>query len=343
MNVSVAMATYNGAAFLAEQLASIAGQTLRPAELVVSDDGSTDATLDIVTRFKARAPFPVRILENDARLGFGDNFLHAAQACRQPLIAFSDQDDVWLPDKLRAAAERLEADRSLLAMHTLTVTDSALRPTGFQWNPGISRDCRHPPLTLHPFGTGWGNTMLFRAELLGLIPRERRPRQPGQDRPLSHDTWIYVLASALGAVSHLITPLILYRQHGANVSGQTRQRKRNRWRALIRVPIGEYREHDRFDADMARLFAELAARPGPYGDAAAQAAERYRQRRAYWASRVGVFDQARFGDRFGSFRRTRALTADAPLWIGSRAKDFVLGVTRLGSSPIGSWLLDQKM
>lgn len=343
MHVSVAMATYNGAPFLAQQLASLAGQTLPPAELVVSDDGSTDETLAVVEHFAKTAPFPVRVLTREARLGFADNFLEAAQACAHPLIAFCDQDDVWLPEKLRIGAERIAADDSLLSMHTLTVTDGALRPTGFQWNQGIGRDVSHAPLELDPFGTGWGNTMMCRAELLGLIARETRPRQPGAERPLSHDTWIYVLAAALGRVSHITAPLILYRQHGANASGTTRDRRRSRLRALAGVPIGEYREHARFDAEMTVLFARLAEQPGPFATAARAAAERFDRRHAYWASRVGVFDSSTFAQRLEAFRQTRALTADAPLWIGSRIKDLLLGVAGVGSIPIGAPLLRETM
>ncbi len=93
------MATYNGAKYLEEQLASFVVQSQLP--LVVCDDGSADATLEILHRFAHSAPFPVRIVCNDERLGYGDNFLKAASLCEGDWIAFSDQDDVWLPDKLR--------------------------------------------------------------------------------------------------------------------------------------------------------------------------------------------------------------------------------------------------
>jgi glycosyltransferase involved in cell wall biosynthesis len=81
-SVSVAMATYNGAAFLDAQLASIAAQTRTPDELVVCDDGSSDGTVEIVERFARRAPFAVRLIRNEQRLGYGENFMKAARHCR---------------------------------------------------------------------------------------------------------------------------------------------------------------------------------------------------------------------------------------------------------------------
>src|SRR5690349_15385572 len=108
MRISVAMATYNGAPFLPEQLQSLAAQTLPPFELVVCDDGSTDRTIQILREFATSAPFPVRIHENSERLGFGDNFLKAAALCQGDWIAFCDQDDIWLPHKLETVARHID-------------------------------------------------------------------------------------------------------------------------------------------------------------------------------------------------------------------------------------------
>jgi len=72
--VSVALATYNGDAFLQEQLDSLVSQVLLPMELVVSDDGSNDQTIDIVLNFSKTSPFPVKLVQNRERLGYGLNF-----------------------------------------------------------------------------------------------------------------------------------------------------------------------------------------------------------------------------------------------------------------------------
>ena len=86
------MATYDGAPFLQAQLASLDAQTRRPDELVLSDDGSRDDTLEIARSFAATASFPVRILEGPQR-GLAENFWFATSAAQGQLIAWSDQDD----------------------------------------------------------------------------------------------------------------------------------------------------------------------------------------------------------------------------------------------------------
>src|SRR5688572_16778447 len=106
-SISIAMATYNGATFLRQQLDSIAAQTVPPIEIHIGDDGSTDNTESIVAAFATRAPFPVRFFRNDNRLGYGANFIRTAQRCAGEWIAFCDQDDVWSPGKLAWAESRI--------------------------------------------------------------------------------------------------------------------------------------------------------------------------------------------------------------------------------------------
>src|SRR6185295_6827977 len=100
------MCTWNGAAYLRDQLESIAAQTRLPDELIMCDDASIDGTPAIARAFAARAPFPVRLEINEATVGVRQNFTKAIAACTGDLIALSDQDDVWRPDKLRVIEDR---------------------------------------------------------------------------------------------------------------------------------------------------------------------------------------------------------------------------------------------
>src|SRR5689334_1932382 len=111
--ISVAVATYNGAAHIAEQLESITSQSVPPAEVLVGDDGSTDGTVEVVQRFAEGSPVPVRLTVHESRLGYAENFLRTAEQAEGDLIAFSDQDDVWMPDKLKVAADAF-ADEQLM-------------------------------------------------------------------------------------------------------------------------------------------------------------------------------------------------------------------------------------
>lgn len=213
MNFSIAMATFNGARFLSAQLESFLHQTLLPSELVACDDGSTDATRDILASFAERAPFPVRVEHNEQRLGVSDNFFKAASLCSQDWIAFSDQDDVWLPEKLETVRATVAGEPGLLLVaHRALIVNDKLEGTGrvlavpsarrLTIVPARGQRIWHPPL---------GFTICFDAHLVRDFPY--------QDRPIvTHDRWIYVLATSIGKVAYLPQPLALYRRHDANVS-----------------------------------------------------------------------------------------------------------------------------
>lgn len=327
MLISVAMATYNGQLYLQEQLDSLAAQTVLPAELVVSDDGSTDDTVSLIKAFADAAPFPVRIVDKEKRLGFADNFLHAAGECKHEFIAFCDQDDVWLPMKLETGRDRMLADGSLLALHCLTTTNDALEPTGV-WTQGIESDSVCRPLQLDPYINGWGNTMLFRRDLVTAIPREVRPRQPeAPGRPLSHDTWIYVLAAALGRVSHITTPLILYRQHENNAMGIDKRGFWQKNKTKLFLSTRNLRERSIFYDKLSELFEDLSNVPGsPFAEPARAASIRYRERRRPLAARLDVYYGRSISDRMRAYR---ALDEDADRQVKSRIKDLTLGVMGL--------------
>ena len=102
--ISVCIATYNGARYIGEQLASILKQLSAEDEVVVSDDGSTDGTLDIVRSFNDRR---IRIVDGPRRHSPTLNFEWALRNAKGEYIFLADQDDVWLPDKLKAATDML--------------------------------------------------------------------------------------------------------------------------------------------------------------------------------------------------------------------------------------------
>jgi glycosyltransferase involved in cell wall biosynthesis len=210
---SIAMATYNGARFLGDQLASISAQSVLPAELVVCDDGSTDATLDVVRDFASSAPFEVRVHRNERRLGVSDNFLLAASLCRGDWIAFCDQDDAWLPRKLQAVGEVVaRRPEVVLVAHRAAIADDALRPTGALLHvPAVRRTTFVPRLALGFWSYPYGFTMTFSARLLRAVPANGRPIE-------SHDRWVSVLAGILGETAFLPEALALYRRHGENYS-----------------------------------------------------------------------------------------------------------------------------
>ena len=222
--ISIALCTYNGASYLAEQLRSILEQTTQPVELCVGDDGSTDATLDILDRFAATAPFPVTVTRNPVNLGYGENFIQTAKRCAATWIAFCDQDDVWLPTKLERCAELINqgpADLKLV-VHNGEVVDFEgnfekvmMEGPGSDWGRATTYAKRELPSAWMMFG----NCMVFDRSLIRDVPCEGRAWPCFTTEPHeSHDSWIPILAAALGSVTATSDRLIKYRRHGENVS-----------------------------------------------------------------------------------------------------------------------------
>mgnify|MGYP000105383910 CR=1 FL=1 len=332
IKVSIALATYNGGQYLREQLESIASQTELPSEVVISDDGSNDDTLKIVAAFSRQAPFDVRVLPRHDRLGFADNFLHAAEHCRNPVVMFCDQDDVWLPEKLAVSRRRLTSDNSLALIHSLSMVDGDLKPIG-PLSQGITASAVYQPLELDPFLCAYGNTLTFRRELLSLRPRNARP--PADERSLSHDTWIYTLAAALGRVTHLAESYILYRQHGENASNLD---PRNRWQKLVDLGTFNVRHHNgmaQFKGQMAKIFEDISLSQPEWAQRAKVAAERYRQRRQDELERIHLYSAPSLQLRVSAFRSVHMARWSAPGPVKNKlfssSKDFTLGVLKLGA------------
>ena len=99
--ISIAMAAFNGEKYIREQLESFGTQTVPPNEVVISDDDSSDKTVEIIEAFKARAKFEVNLLQNEDRIGYIANFANAISQCTGDIIFISDQDDVWFPEKIQ--------------------------------------------------------------------------------------------------------------------------------------------------------------------------------------------------------------------------------------------------
>lgn len=122
-NISIAMCTYNGVAFLDQQLKSLTEQTSLPLEVIVCDDGSTDGTLQILKQFAESAPFPVVVRKNEHKLNFTGNFFQAASLCTGDYIAFCDQDDIWETCKLEVVQAHIDLTHADLYVHEGLVID----------------------------------------------------------------------------------------------------------------------------------------------------------------------------------------------------------------------------
>lgn len=215
LDISIAMCTFNGAPFLAQQLESIARQNRLPDELVIFDDGSADETRHILARFTETVPFPFRTHVNSPTLGSTRNFEQAIQACEGDLIVLSDQDDVWDRQKL-AVIERafLEDERLGMVFSDADVVDQHLEPLGYRlWSTvGFGAKARrafqaYPLNVLLRRFVITGATMAFRTDLRDcVLPLPGSP--PGA---WIHDAWISLLKACFADIHFISRPLIMYR------------------------------------------------------------------------------------------------------------------------------------
>ena len=214
--ITILMATWNGAAHLAAQLESIAAQTHHDWRLWVGDDGSTDDTRDILAEFAARVPQEVRLFDGPRR-GVAANFL--TLLCRQDLppgpVAFCDQDDIWYPHRLDRALDRLGAAPGVALYCSRTDLGNDPdhpRATSPLW--------QRPPCFRNALiqTVAGGNTMVLSPEAVALA------REAGADPlPAFHDWWFYLLVTgAAGRILYDAQPTLFYRQHEENTLGRNR-------------------------------------------------------------------------------------------------------------------------
>jgi glycosyltransferase involved in cell wall biosynthesis len=232
--VTVLLATFNGAAFLDEQLASLATQDIEWLDVIASDDGSTDGTPGILRDWQSRWSKGAFVVIDGPRRGATENFRSLLQRPEADgdYVAFSDQDDVWRADKLSTAIAAIadNAGPALYGARTQLV-DARLRPIG------VSPLFRHPPEFRNAIvqNIAGGNTMLLNRKAYELVAESAR-----RTTFASHDWWCYIIVSGAGGRVHYDpVPRIAYRQHGGNLVGANRG-IRARWRRFAMMVQGEF-------------------------------------------------------------------------------------------------------
>lgn len=226
MKISVAMAAYNGKAYIWEQIDSILSQLSGEDELVISDDGSTDGTRELLDQWAGREP-RLRVLDGPHR-GLQQNFAHALAHCAGEVLFLSDQDDRWVDGKVRQVTALFEARPEVMAvLHDAALVDSRMQPMGS--NMFALRGSR-PGFWKNLWKNSYmGSCMAFRADLLKVA-------LPIPEGLPMHDQWLGMLAEQIGEVALLPEQLLLYRRHDATVTvdrhGSLGDMVRNRVRLL---------------------------------------------------------------------------------------------------------------
>ncbi|HGC9125079.1 TPA: glycosyltransferase family 2 protein [Streptococcus agalactiae] len=222
MKVNILMATYNGEKFLAQQIESIQKQTFKEWNLLIRDDGSSDKTCDIIRNFTAKDSRIRFINENEHHnLGVIKSFFTLVNYEVADFYFFSDQDDVWLPEKLSVsleAAKHKASDVPLLVYTDLKVVNQELN---ILQDSMIRAQSHHANTTLLPElteNTVTGGTMMINH---ALAEKWFTPNDI-----LMHDWFLALLAASLGEIIYLDLPTQLYRQHDNNVLGARTMEKR---------------------------------------------------------------------------------------------------------------------
>jgi len=272
--ISIALCTYNGEAYLTTQWQSLVDQHVHPDEVVVCDDQSTDNTVALLNRLAAEAPFPVRILVNETRLGFNKNFEKVLSECKGELIFICDQDDCWFPEKIEVMTTYMvKQPQTQVAFCDAWVTDERLegRLSRFwswvrfdesaraRWQSGDSMD-----VLLDGNRVMGCATVIRRSILTTILP------VPGAIPGYIYDGWIALVAAAEGAIQFVDQPLQLYRTHeqqqvgvGKNEDPIDRIRLRDRFIRQRSIKLAPLREKQATLATINRLLAERVPNTAP--------------------------------------------------------------------------------
>ena len=249
--ISVCMATHNGERFIREQIVSILRQLGPTDEVVVSDDSSTDGTIQVI---QSLSDGRIRILHHQPRR-ITDNFENALKSAKGDYIYLADQDDIWVDGRVAAVQARLEAGVALVTVDA-TMVDGDGRVIGksfFKVN-GVRRGLVGN-IAKNSFP---GCCMAFRRAVLDLA-------LPFPASAYMHDWWI-----ALVTIAHrlpyefLDVPYHLYRRHGENATGSGCRsrlpcwiRLRNRMTLVLPLVLRYWRNRFRFKGVLSRCRREL--------------------------------------------------------------------------------------
>jgi glycosyltransferase involved in cell wall biosynthesis len=202
--VSIALCTYNGERFLTEQLTSILNQTYRNFELIIVDDNSTDATIQIISNY---LPHPqINLHRNEKNLGYAGNFGKAISLCKGEYISLADQDDIWLPGKIELMVRKMDGISGLY--HNSAFINKEGKLTGEQLSDKVHFVSGKVPESLLLYNYIAGHTLMISRDVL----KHALPMPKG----IYHDWWLAFVCMNLNGLNYIEKPLVYYRIHDSN-------------------------------------------------------------------------------------------------------------------------------
>ncbi len=260
MKISIALATFNGAAFLSEQLESIKRQSLRPDQLIVCDDSSTDETVAIASNFARDAGFEVIIDVHPKLANYNENFVRAIGQCTGDVVALCDQDDVWSENKLAVATAEFRDETVIAVSHRVEVVDERLQPTSLVL-PQEPLYGKFTVADLDPWFAPGGMQLLFRRAPIAPWLLEAAPLSKWFPAPAPFDEWIFFLAGLQGKRVLMPDVLGVWRRHGTSTTGSPEATKKVWSRAFqLKLATSTGAAEYAYAASVAESRAELAQR-----------------------------------------------------------------------------------
>ena len=215
--IDIAMATYNGELFISEQINSIIKQTHQDWVLYISDDGSTDKTVNIINKFVLEDS-RIKLINVDRQGGVISNFNKALKSTSAEFIVLSDQDDLWPEDRLEVLLSAISKDNNVnqpkLVFTDLTLIDGAGK---------IIAKSLYKENSLNPLENLRGHNLLWKCTVYGCTTIMNRAlldiALPIPINAHMHDQWLAMKAHQNKGLAFLDVSTIMYRQHTNNVVG----------------------------------------------------------------------------------------------------------------------------
>lgn len=224
--IGVILATYNGETFLREQIKSLTCQTVNIDEVIISDGGSTDNTIDIVTEILDKNRFNYRILKSEKKLNVIENFEKAYRECNCDYIFFCDQDDVWIENKIEITLDSMIETSAVLAFTDAYISDSSLHfdKNSSLWK-SISFSVNGDTKCYSKFDEDFIMILLKHNVVTGMcmcVDSAIKEKILPFSKYALHDKWIAMMAILSGNVIAVNTRCVYYRQHNKNANGVKR-------------------------------------------------------------------------------------------------------------------------
>lgn len=238
-NISVALATYNGAKYIEEQLISLINQSLTPSEIIVIDDFSTDDTFEILKEIQKNYPLIV-LYRNDENIGPIETFKKAIKYCNSEYIALCDQDDIWELNKIELSFNEIKklnqnlpsivfTDLKMIDAQGSLIGDSFWKIQGY--NP---KETKFSDLLISNVVTGC--TIMMNGKM-----KEEIEKMP--NKVIMHDYWIALIAFSLGCYKIIDHKTIKFRVHVESVTDKSKISIFERIKLLIGVFTGSQTDY----------------------------------------------------------------------------------------------------